>query len=393
MKLKKFGLNTFHLYVLKELLQTFFLSLFVLTLVLVLARIQKITDLIINKGVEIEDIARILLYSSPPSLTFTLPMSFLLSTMVALGRLSTENELFALRTSGISLRKIYIPVSLLGVCIAIFGLLNTFFFLPKSSDLFKDALIRIVKKGITIEDREGVFNDSIPGIVIYIDKVHSDKGYFSGIIVSDEREKNVTQIVCARKGIIDFDSSNLNLTFLLSDGVVHRWEKEKDVYRNLSFNDYRFTVDINAFMPKNKPIRKRLYEMGTHELQEILKREKDDSRRYEILLEIYKRLSLPASTLSFILLAVPLGIKRRVEGKFTGIIYSLCVFVSYYLLVALTDYVGKTFMLSPLLTAFIPNIFVGLAGLILTKEVDHEEYTDWYRKIKLTYLALHEKAR
>ncbi|MCX7857522.1 MAG: LptF/LptG family permease [Deltaproteobacteria bacterium] len=383
----------FHVYVLRELSYIFSLALFLLTFTLVLGRIRKLTDLIINKGVEIQDIFLLLLYSSPPSLTFTLPMAFLLSAIVVLGRLSSENEILTLKTSGINLKNIFVPVFFFGLAITVLGLINTFFFLPKSGDLFRDTLMNIVRKGITIEDREGVFNDSIPGIVIYIEKVQIEQGYLSGILVSDEREQNVKQVVTAKKGLINFDASNMNLTFILNDGVLHRWEKDRDTYRNLSFKDYNFTISLATLLPKAKPVRKRPYEMGINELKQLIDKEQNESKRYELLLEMYKKLSLPLSSLFFVLLTVPLGIRRRSEGKFTGITYSLFIFILYYLLMALTDYMGATLKFSPLFTAFLPNIVVGSIGVYLTKGLNHEEYESFYKRIKLLYALCHEKIR
>ncbi len=385
--------NTFHFYIIKEVFPIFSLSALLFAFILVVGRIRQLTDLIINKGVEIKDIFLVLLYSSPPSLTFTLPMAFLLSTIVVLGRLSSENEILTLKTSGISLKKIYLPVFSFGLAITFFGLLNTFVLLPRSTELFKDTLIRVVKKGITVQDREGVFNDSIPGIVIYIDKVQLERGYFSGILVSDEREKNVRQIVAAKSGIINFDSSNLNLSFILKDGVIHRWEKEKDIYRNLSFKDYTFTIDLATLVPRGKPIKKKPYEMGISELKEILKREEDASKRYYLSLEIYKKISLPLSPLSFAFLAVPLGIRRKTEGKFAGAILSLLLFLAYYLLMGLADYAGGNFKFPPLFTAFIPNILFFLTGLYLTKGLDQDEHPGSFERLKRFFSSLYEKIR
>ncbi|MDW8003097.1 MAG: LptF/LptG family permease, partial [Deltaproteobacteria bacterium] len=237
-------LKRLYVYISKEILYVFLVSLFLLTFILVLGRIRKLTDLVINKGVDVQDILLILLYTAPPSLTFTLPMAFVLATIVVLGRLSSENELLTLKTCGISLKCLFVPVSFFGIVIAFFGLVNSLVFMPRSGELLRETLIDVVKKGITIEDREGVFNDSIPGIVIYIDKVRVNEGYFSGILVSDEREKEIRQVVTAKKGLINFDASGMNLTFILQDGVLHRWEREKDIYRNLSFKDYNFTIDL-----------------------------------------------------------------------------------------------------------------------------------------------------
>jgi lipopolysaccharide export system permease protein len=391
-KKKPSFLKVFYIYILKELTLLFTVSLFLITFILVLGRIRKLTELIINRGVELKDIFFLFLYSSPPSLTFTLPMAFLLSVIVVLGRLSSENEILTLKTSGVNLKRIFIPISFFGLLIGLFGLLNTFVFLPKSGDLFRDTLINIVKKGITIEDREGVFNDSIPGIVIYIEKVDNKKRYLSGIIVSDEREPNVTQIVTAKKGFINFDAPTMRLTFVLKDGALHRYEKEKDTYRNLSFGDYNFTLDISSFLPKARVARKRPYEMGMGELKEIIRKEKDYSKRYDMLLEMYKKLSLPLASISFILLAVPLGIGRRKEGKFTGITFSLFLFLAYYLFMAFTDYLGKTLNLPPLFVAFLPNLSAGLLGIYLAKDLNEEQHVIPVQKIKIFRRFGFEKA-
>ena len=90
-----------YLYLLKELGSLFFLSLLIFTFILVVSRLGRMADLVINKGVDLTDIVLLILYSFPAYLTFTFPMAFLLSTIVVLGRLSSENEILALKANGI----------------------------------------------------------------------------------------------------------------------------------------------------------------------------------------------------------------------------------------------------------------------------------------------------
>ncbi len=95
------------------------------------------------------DIVLLIVYSSPPYLTFTLPMAFLLSTIVTLGRLSTENEILALKASGVNLRCLFVPIAFVGIIIIIsaVALFNTNFLLPTSANLFRDTLLNVLKKG------------------------------------------------------------------------------------------------------------------------------------------------------------------------------------------------------------------------------------------------------
>ena len=163
MKRARFFRRKFYFYLLKELVLLFFLSLAVFTFILVMSRLGKMADLVINKGVDFKDIVLLIAYSCPPFLTFTLPMAFLLSTVVVLGRLSSENEILALKASGVNLMYLFVPIAMLGVAVFFAGFLNNSLLLSKSSDAFRTTLAEIAKKGISIEDKEGIFNDTIPG--------------------------------------------------------------------------------------------------------------------------------------------------------------------------------------------------------------------------------------
>ena len=179
----------FYVYLLKELLLLFFLSLAVFTFILVLSNLGKLADQVVNKGVGLGDILLLIVFSSPKFLTFTLPMAFLLSSVVALGRLSSENEILALKASGINLRYLFVPIATLGLAVLLAGFLNSSLLLSKSSRAFHDTLANIITKGFSIEDKEGIFNDSIKGVVIYIDKVDAKKRSLSGIVISDDRDE------------------------------------------------------------------------------------------------------------------------------------------------------------------------------------------------------------
>lgn len=381
-----------YLYILKEIFQILLLSIGVLTFIMVISRIGQLADLIINKGVEIEDIFLLIVYSSPPYLTFTLPMSFLLSTIVVLGRLSTENEILALKASGIDLKYLFVPVVVTGIIISLIGLLNTTMLLPNSSDLFRKTLINIVKKGITIEDKEGIFNDAIPGIVIYVDKIDKENKRLAGVLISDDRDKDIKQMISANRGIINLDHDTLDLNFLLEDGNLHRWEKKADVYRNLYFKEYFFSMNLEKDVPQNVQLRKRPYEMDTRELKKALISASAPAR-YDIMLEIFKKFSIPLSSISFIFLAVPLGIRRRREGRFSGVLYSLLLFVLYYVLMAFTENLGKTFGVPAFIVSFAPNLIVLLIGIGFLKNLNYEEYTTVTEKIRHRWRGYIEKTK
>jgi lipopolysaccharide export system permease protein len=356
-------------YVLKELLLLFFLSLAIFTFILVISSLGKLADQVINRGVGLGDIMLLIVYSSPKFFTFTLPMAFLLSSVVALGRLSSENEVLALKASGVNLGYLFVPVAALGIAVFLAGFLNASFLLSRSSQAFHDTLASIIKKGFSIEDKEGIFNDSIKGVVIYIDKVDTKTKKLSGVVISDDRDEGVRQTITAEGGAVNIDTSTLDMSFQLRNGSLQRWEKAADVYRSLSFKDYKFSLNLASLLPKE--LRKRPYEMDIGELQKALLRARPEAR-YGLIIEIYKKFSIPFSVIAFMLLTVPLGIRRKSEGKFSGVVYSLLIFISYYMLTAVFENIGKTFLLSPLFVCFAPNIVFSATGVYLLAGLNKE---------------------
>ncbi len=382
-----------YIYILKEIAYLYLLSLGILTFILVLGRIGQLADLVVNRGVEVKDIFLLIAYSSPPYFTFTLPMSFLLSTIVVLGRLSTENEILALKASGVDLKCLFMPIGAIAVTITFLGLINTATLLPKSGALFRDTLLNVVKKGVRLDDKEGSFNDTLPGIVVYINKVDSHNKSLSGILVSDDRDKTIKQTISADKGIINLDPVTLDLAFVLENGNLHRWEKGNDSYRSVSFKDYTFTMNLASMIPQNVPARKRTFEMPNDEISKLIAVTKSYEDKYELYLDMYRKVSIPFSSLAFAFLAVPLGIRRKIEGKFSGILYSLLLFIFYYLLMAVTENMGKAIHLPVLITVFVPNITIVAIGLYLLRNLNDEETTVAARKLQQLWTYCLEKTK
>jgi len=341
-------------------------------------------DFVINKGVDLKDIALLIVYSSPPALTFTLPMSFLLSTVVTMGKLSSENEILALKANGVNLRCLYVPVCILGIFVLMAGFLNTNFALGKSSEAVRGIYLNILMKGVSFDDKEGIFNDSVRGIVIYIDRVDTNTNTLKGIIISDDREeqKGVKQTFTAETGSVNIDKDSFDLTFELKNGSGQRWERQSDTFTTFSFKSHSVSMNIKQILGYDSKLRKRKNEMTTEELLRLISVETDPEARYDLTLEIPKRFSIPFSVIAFSLLAVPLGIRQRREGKSSGVVYSLLIFIAYYILTALAENVGRTYQIEPFVISFMPNVIFCLLGLYLMKGLNSEDHGGITVKLK-----------
>jgi len=100
---------------------------------------------------------------------------------------------------------------------------------------------------------------------------------------------------------------------------------------------------------------------------------KPNSKRPEILLELMERFSIPFAVFLMGLIGAPLGAQLRAGGRLVGIVVSLLVFLSYYLLLVGMRNIGGTGFLSPAVGAWTPVFFLFCACLYLIKRSEKEK--------------------
>src|SRR5437764_4600510 len=102
--------RTLHRYFLREVTVPFLFGIGVFTFILLIARMLKLVELVVNRGVSVVEIGKLFAYILPTFLEVTVPMALLLAILLAVGRLSADSEIVALRTSGISLYQMMMPI-------------------------------------------------------------------------------------------------------------------------------------------------------------------------------------------------------------------------------------------------------------------------------------------
>jgi len=99
-------------YILRELVRPFLISLLFFTFVFMVGNLVKLADLLVNKGVGLWDILKILIFLVPGLLSFVVPTSVLASVLLVFGGMAQNNEINAIKGSGIHLLSVVLPVLL-----------------------------------------------------------------------------------------------------------------------------------------------------------------------------------------------------------------------------------------------------------------------------------------
>jgi len=114
----------------KEIAAPAAIALFILTFVVFTREFGRLTELLIRKNADVFTIFKVVLSILPSILIFTVPIAFLVGTLIGFARLSTESEIVAMRAGGIGLYQILFPVLKVSLLVAAVTLCLTMFLLP-----------------------------------------------------------------------------------------------------------------------------------------------------------------------------------------------------------------------------------------------------------------------
>lgn len=367
------NLRILNRYVFRELFGPFLISLLIFSMIMLMGRTLKFSDLLINKGLAILDLAQLITYIFIPFLVYIIPMSVLLSVLLALGRLSADNEIISMKSAGISLYQLVVPVgafSFLAFCLT--GAIIIYAY-PWGFASLRNFAYKIAKTSSEVGMQERVFNDSFEGMIIYVDKIAVRSGNMQGIFISDRRDPAMSTTILAKEAFIGSDPASLSVNMRLYNGSFHRVSSDLQTFQMGNFDTYDIVLDLRSSFSELKKHKRKYREMTISELlreKAISSREKQALN--EINIEYHKKFSIPFAAFVFGLIGIPLGIRKIRGGKSYGFAISLIIIMLYYLLLLTAETLAKNNTVMPLIAMWIPNLVLGTLGLVLLRSAARE---------------------
>jgi len=352
-----------NLYIIREIVSLFLLGIMVFTLILLMGRLIKLTDLVISRGVPLADVSRMILYLMPSFLVFTIPMAFLLAVLLAFGRLSADNEITVMKAGGISLMQLMPPVVLCGVCAALLTLAASTVGVPWGNSAFKSLSFTVLKQNVAATVREKVFWDDIPGIVMYTEHYDEEHHTLKGVIINDGRDPGRPLTIFAADGVIAGGPNRNDIRLVLNNGSIHAVGSAEE-YRLVHFGEYIMTIGAGG---QGGTLGKNELDMTVPELLgQIANPATTKAVRLKTQSELHSRFAFPFAALVFAVVAVPLGMQNRRSGKSAGFATSIAILLAYYVVQSFLRTLADKGTLPPVLALWLPNlIFLGLGGYLL----------------------------
>lgn len=316
-------------YLLKELGGPFFGSLFVSTFILAAGNIIQTADMVVNKGVELAQVIMIFLLFLPYVLIFTIPISVLAAVLLGFGRLSGDNELTALRTSGMSIYKLIVPVFVCGFIISLMNVPLNDKVLPQSEFAARKLLKTVGIKHPAAMLEPGIFVKGFKNYIIFIHGVNGNT--IEDIRIYEPQEGRPTRSIIARRGEIITEPGESTVKLKLEDGTADEIvpDKPNDFYK-LSFKEYFMTLNLEDGLGTGK-IEKKAREKSIKELRgDIISLKKKKVSAVPLEVELHKKIALAFSNFVFVLAGIPLAITTHRREKFVGFGLAIVLFLVYW---------------------------------------------------------------
>ena len=226
-------------YLIREMFFPFFLSLVMITFILFINFLIRAIDRFLGKGIDVLVILEYLFLNLAWIIALSVPMAVLLTTLMTFGRMSEENEINAMKASGISFSSIIKPPLIFGTFITLFLIFFNNYILPDMN--FHARLLSgdIYRKRPSMNIEPGIFLDNLPGYNMII-------GNKSGEIMSDVRifskdKKESQTSIYAKSGVLTTLYNTILLT--LHDGEIHELENKKfNNYRRIIFSKHNIKI-------------------------------------------------------------------------------------------------------------------------------------------------------
>jgi Predicted permeases len=213
-----------HRYLIKKFVGPFVLTFFFALVILLMQYLWLYIDELVGKGLEISIILEWLLYASATMMDKAAPLAILISSLMTFGGLGEKYELVALKSAGISLGRLMLP--LVFFCIVIGGV--SFWFSDQVTPMawykMKSLFLNIKEQKPALSIEEGTFYDGFENVVIRVGKKHRDNETIEDVLIYDHsNHQGNTTMTYAKRGKMTITPDGRYLLFLLQEGFF--WDE------------------------------------------------------------------------------------------------------------------------------------------------------------------------
>lgn len=384
-------MKTLHFYLTRQVLVTLSMTVMVFTFVLMLGSVLKeILGLLVNRQAGLMLVGEAVLLLIPYVLVFALPMGMLTAALMVFGRFSADNELTAVRASGVSLLALSTPVLMLSVVLSGVAACINLQIAPQCRMAYKRLIAQAgFARSVSLIPERTYIKDLNTNCVVYVSKV--DGTNLHGVLIYEWRNDKVESYNRAETGVLQFDLANSVLTVVLSNafsvtvregnalpqpvplGVVEfsftnapaRLDRRRVDVSDMTFGQLREELrELERRMESSPVVEKLPTEMLRERLNQMRAQKKLDLT-LPVRVQLHRQVAFSFACIGFTLIGIPLGIRAHRRETTFGIALALVLVVIYYSFFILGQSLDTRPELAPHLILWLPNFIFQAVGMVL----------------------------
>ncbi|OGC09859.1 hypothetical protein A3J90_00310 [candidate division WOR-1 bacterium RIFOXYC2_FULL_37_10] len=344
-------------YLIKETFVPFLLGIVGFVLVMIVDLLFTFVDLIINKGIDFSSVLQLMLYKLPYIMVMTFPVATLFGVSMAMGRMGKDNEITALRTSGISFKRIARPIIILSILVSALAFLINEKLVPYANQQSQTIIREIVMKQPLPEIKEDVFFKDAYNRYFYVKKINNKDKILENIMVYELTGEDIPRITTAQKSKIE------GLKIILYNGSIHNFDKSGRLAYEAIFKEIELNLNEDPFAVSNY---KTSEQMDSTELvDKINTLEKSGVSTQALKTDYLMKFSIPLASFVFAIIGIPLSLPTLKSNRAWGMIVTIIIMFTFYVFASVFRSFGRGGIVSPLFAAWTPQFLFGILGAAL----------------------------
>jgi lipopolysaccharide export system permease protein len=370
----------------RQILATLLITVMVFTFVLLLGTaLKEILPLLVNHQLTLGVVAEAAGLLVPFAWVFALPMGMLTATLLVFGRFSADQELTAVRASGISLLSLISPILLLSLALCALSALVNMEIGPRCKVAYNNIRFNLTAQLSRAQLPEGRAIKDYPGYIFQIGKNRNGDLQDVMVFVLKDETNTVTTVRAAR-GKLEVDAPNQRITLYLYNG------KTVDLREGRMVPGAFEELPIPLELPRQSTFRPSISDLTyaqlwdeLHEWEQRLDTQvsgrnlskeqlQDRKRELEKLVgdpttpirfQIHQQVAFSFACLGFTLVGIPLGIRMHRRETNVGIAVALVLVAVYYSFILLGQSLNTRAEWAPHLIVWLPNFIFQAVGAVL----------------------------
>ena len=340
-----------------------FLAFIVILLIQNLA--QRLEELV-AAGMTFRDASTVAIHLVGMVSPYAVPVGFLFGVLAAVGRLSADSEVTAMRSCGLGLGAIFGPVIAIAVALSLLTALLMIRVEPAARKDLRAVLANVASRGAIFTP--GRFR-TLGGRVLYIQSRDvDDENLLKRIFIADRSNPKRPFLIFAQSARFRFDPDQLLIHLEMESGDIHLESADLSGHQRIAFAGFDYTLDASALIDATRQLKPS--EMDLSQLAYVMDRPPSAAlgrMPSQYRAHFHRRLAIPFAPFVFAALGVPLGLRRSRAARSWGVLVCIALVAGYYTLLGFGQFMGETGRMPAAIALWLPNVVFGLAAIPLLR--------------------------